>query len=201
MCQLLFSAAEEASKSLQSSASTHESKRLVINSLSHYYQREESTFKQLWEKSLEKSKDLTNPPEIPRQRKRSTRVEENSSTSHLFNSAYEFYRQKYYEVIDVIQAALNERFKDIAGSNILDAMEKLLVDVSNKEIILEDSQIEWLSMYVEINIPRLQIQVKLFCGFIAGCAAKHMPGLKFITKLQTLLSEEQQIMTDKLKLV
>jgi hypothetical protein len=98
----------------------------------------------------------------------------------------------------VIQVALDERFKDNAGSKILTAMEKLLIDASNNELILDNSQIEWLSMYDEIIIPRLQIQVKLFCDFIAGCAAKHMPGLKIVTKvgtLQTLMSEEQQVTT------
>jgi hypothetical protein len=101
---MLFSVAEETSKTLQSKASNHESKRLAINALSKYYQRArgESSFKLLWETSLQKSRNLTNPPEIPRQRKRSARVEENPSTSHQFDTAYEFYRQKYCEVSHIL---------------------------------------------------------------------------------------------------
>lgn len=89
-----------------------------------------------------------------------SRVDANQSTSHQYSDVEEHHRRQYYEVLDVVLAALAERFQDNPSTTVLNRMEQLLLKAANGADDLNlDNDLEWLENYDEIKVLPYQINV------------------------------------------
>ena len=75
------------------------------------------------------TKEFTDDPVLPRQRKVPKWYDDGSS-NHVFENPEQLYRQKYYEVIDLIIAEIQRRF-DEPTLLLLKEMETILIDSCN----------------------------------------------------------------------
>ena len=106
-------------------------------------------------------KDLTDDPTLPRYRKQPRRYNDGEA-SNRFESPKTYFKQLYFEVIDLCHGELSNRFSQtrLNGKAIAVAIKKLLLDAANGT--LEDSKVpEVLTIYTKfLDIPHLSIQLK-----------------------------------------
>ena len=70
-----------------------------------------SEFDNLWNKAIEGAFALDlSEPEVPRQRKKSTRIDSASKTVHTLSSPKDFYRKLFYELLDQVRVSMRDRF-------------------------------------------------------------------------------------------
>ena len=107
-------------------------------------------------------KDLTDNPALPRQRRPPQRLG-TGETAHTFNSPELYFRQQYFEVLDIVGGELKNRFQQERGMPVAAALEKVLLDaVTTQTSLTDDSLPSVLGMYSkDINIPHLAIQLKM----------------------------------------
>ena len=82
---------------------------LAINYLER--QRTHEKFKSFYDDVLESSNNLTAAPCLPRYRRPPRRLDKASSTSHEFISIESYFRQQYFEVLNVLVNELRRRFQ------------------------------------------------------------------------------------------
>ena len=94
--------------------------------------RNDTSFDLFWDKvNLMASKLNVDEPQLPRIRKKSKRFDDGKSDGDFNADPRAFYRQGYYEVIDFIIAAIQERF-DQPGYNKYQQLELSSLDKSNE---------------------------------------------------------------------
>ena len=81
-----------------------------------------------------------NEPELPRQRKQPRRYEVGLSTGDFHQEPKAYYRQLYFEAIDVIVNCIKTRF-DQPGYKIYSSLVTLLIKACNKEELDHDLEV------------------------------------------------------------
>ena len=113
----------------------------------------------LYEDVLESSNDLTAAPCLPRYRHPPRRLDEASSTSHEFISTESYFRQQYFEVLDLLVNELRRQFQQKRGMPVVVIIEKLLLDAANGN--LDSTEIpEELQLYKnDLDLSQLKYQL------------------------------------------
>ena len=100
--------------------------------------RNDISFDYLWDKvNLMASKLNVNEPQLPRIRKKTIRFDDGKSDGDFHADPKALYRQDYYEVIDFIIAAIQERF-DQPGYKKYQKLEALLIKAMKQEKLEDD---------------------------------------------------------------
>ena len=161
LSHLIFAGTEQLSIALQGKDTTVQEATTAANLAVNYLERQRSDekFQSFYEDVLESSKDLTAPPCLPRYRRPPRRLDEASSTSHEFTSTESYFRQQYYEVLDLLVNELKRRFHQKRGMPVVVAIEKLLLDAANGT--LDSAEIpEELQLYKnDLDLSRLKYQL------------------------------------------
>lgn len=137
---LVFSAAEQASLTLQYKDINAQEACMATDEARSFLSRQisDSAFHAFYQSVVNGASDYTEDPVLPRQRKVPKRVDD-GAPSHAFSSAEDYYRQQYFEVLDILTEEMARRF-DQATLSLLQDMERLLVDSCNGTSITPSSQ-------------------------------------------------------------
>ena len=108
------------------------------------------------------SKDLTASPCLPRYRRPPKRLDEAGLSSHEFSSPECYFRQQYFEVLDLLVNELKRRFQQKRGMPVVATIEKLLLDAANGKRTIDDTLPEELQLYKDdLDISRLKYQLSM----------------------------------------
>lgn len=99
--------------------------------------RSDSSFDLFWLKLLSLSESLNIAPQLPRHRKRPRRYEEGLAASEFHNDPKAFFRQHYFEAIDLVVNCIKDRFHQ-PGYEVYSKLEQLLVKACQSEDITEE---------------------------------------------------------------
>lgn len=106
------------------------------------------------------SENLTDIPTLPRQRNVSRRID-HGSNDHTFLSTEEYFRQQYFEALDILICQLDQRF-DQKDLKVLEEIEKLLIGCCNNAYGDVNPSEELMELYQrEINFQNLQVQLAM----------------------------------------
>ena len=121
---LVFSATEEVSKVLQGhDLNAQDACRSVAQAISFLTRRRSDVaFSEFYQTTLSKSKNLTDPPKLSR-------------ANSIFTSPETYFRQQYFQVLDLLKSELERRFHQPSLSVFKD-IEKLLMTSSNDKTVL-----------------------------------------------------------------
>ena len=121
--------------------------------------RYESNFKLFWAKVVKMVNDVdVGDPELPRQRRRPARYEFGSASAEFHSSPESFYRQFYFEAIDLIVQTINDRF-DQLGYKMYQRLEALIIKAANKETFAED--LDYVASFYGSDIDKLLLETQL----------------------------------------
>ena len=93
-------------------------------------QRTDNAFDSFYSSVVIDSKMVTAEPVLPRQRQPLKRI--NDSTSpHIFSIPKDYFRKRYFEVLDIIASELNSRFQQKQSIPMATALEEVLLDATH----------------------------------------------------------------------
>ena len=186
---LLISATEQLSITLQGVDTTIQeavqASKLALTYLQR--QRKEDSFETFYDQVLKLSKDFTDEPTLPRYSKRPRRIDDGEA-SHRFESPKAYFKQLYFEAIDLCHGELTQRFHQtkLNGMPVAAALEKLLLDAANGTLADTCEISEILTLYAKfIDIPQLTIQLKMIPDLVKAYNDKHPP-IHTMTNVHTL---------------
>ena len=163
---LLLQHSDNLSKTLQSSKlCASEGQRvaaMTVATLQHI--RDDHSFDLFWEKvELERQSLDVEEPLLPRRRKTPRRIDDGITVGDFPDDAKTFYRQQYYEALDLIISSINDRF-DQPGYKIYKQLEDLLLKAIRKEDI-EDCIAAVTSFYhSDINAAQLRLHLDILAS-------------------------------------
>ena len=187
---LIFSATEQLSLNLQAKDTTLQ-EAVQASKLAMQYierQRNDSAFNLLYSHIVADCKDLTDNPALPRQRRLPQRLG-TGETAHTFNSPELYFRQQYFEVLDIVGVNSRTGFNRKGGMPVAAALEKVLLDaVTTQTTLTDDSLPSVMGMYSkDINIPHLAIQLKMLPDLVRAFNENNpATAIKNVTTLRTL---------------
>lgn len=108
LCFFEFSATEQLSRTLQAKDTTiQEANEAALLAESHLRrQRSDTAYDVFYEKTLLESNTLTSEPKLPRKRKPPKQAS-NESDCYFHVTPWDYHRQQYYEVLDVVSNELS----------------------------------------------------------------------------------------------
>ena len=163
---LLLQHSDNLSKTLQSPklcASEGQSlATMTVSTLQHI--RDDHSFDLFWEKVERERQSLdVEDPQLPRRRKIPKRIDDGSTEGEFPDDVKTFYRQQYYEALDLIISTITDRF-DQPGYMIYKQLEDLLLKAIRKEDI-EDSIVAVTSFYhSDIDAAQLRLHLDILAS-------------------------------------
>lgn len=131
---IVFGASEEVSKTLQAVNTTIQDAQKASEAAKQFFLRQRSAekFDELYDQCInEASKYSIGEPGLPRYRRPPRKIDD-GTRPHQYPTPRNYFRQKYYEVIDTIITQLDQRFGQKSLSAPL-AIEQMLLDAANGE--------------------------------------------------------------------
>ena len=178
---LAFTPVEQVSATIQGKDISAEDSSQASKSLIFHLKRlrTDAEFERFFDRILEESKDKTKAPVLPRNRRVPARFEiGESSTHHFHTDIREFYKQQYFEVIDLLKEETDRRFKQRNFSIIRD-LENFLIKSANGENV-NIGQIANELYKDDIDMDRLKMQAEMLPAIFEDS------GIKKITKISTI---------------
>lgn len=143
MSHLIFSSSEQVSITLQGKDTTLQ-EAITAADLAVCFlerQRTDDKFQSFYKDVVKCSKDLTASPCLPRYRCPPKRLDEVSSTNHEFSSPEYYFRQQYFEPLDLLVNELKRRFQQKRGMPPAATAEKLLLDATNSRCTMDGTDL------------------------------------------------------------
>ena len=118
--------------------------------------REEDAFDLFWQNVLllQESTEV-HGPSLPRKRRAPARFEEGSSLGYQPTTPKDFYRQQYFECLDMCMSCIKDRFNQ-PGYAALKNLEDLLIKAANNENYNSDLNLSWASIIMILSILPLK---------------------------------------------
>ena len=182
---LIFSAMEQLSKTLQYKDINAQEVSTAVNAAKRFLerQRDDLAFKSFYSSVVEEARELTSEPMLPRQRHIPRRVND-GAPNHNFQSPEDFFRQQYFEVLDLLVSEITQRFNQPTFS-ILQEMERMIIDSCNGKTHAISSNFEGL--YADcLDIPKLKTQLSLLPDVLKTGNADYEMGIKKVTTISTI---------------
>ena len=141
--------------------------RSVIKTVEDY--RSDKEFNSLWSSALSDSQRLgLEPPQLPRQRRPSRRIDTGSSEHHSPNSAEEICRMMYVELLDILKTQLNERFCS-GDVEIAEKVQTLLIQSATTEepdIQMVKDVVQFYDDDFHAPLSGVKAELQLFYNFV-----------------------------------
>ena len=151
---LVFSATEQLSCFLQTKdVSLQEALRQAAVAVRFFERnRSDEAFCYFYKQVVEESKNFTEPPTLPRIR-RPPRRYDSDSDPHFHQTPDDYYRQMYFEVIDIIKSEIARRFDQGSLGLLLD-IESTLLKAANfqqgqEHISMKDSVLQFYTKDID----------------------------------------------------
>ena len=124
--------------------------------------RTDDNFALFWSKVTKKATQLNiDEPAWPRKRKRTVRYESGNAAPEFHTSIEGYYRQAYFEVLDVICSTIEDRFRQ-PGYQLYSNLEQLLLKAVCKENY--SSEFDFVTKFYgpDLNVHALEMQLQIF---------------------------------------
>ena len=124
--------------------------------------RTDDNFALFWSKVTKKATQLNiDEPALPRKRKRTVRYESGNAAPEFHTSIEGYYRQAYFEVLDVICSTIEDRFRQL-GYQLYSNLEQLLLKAVCKENY--SSEFDFVTKFYgpDLNVHALEMQLQIF---------------------------------------
>ena len=194
MSHLIFGAGEQLSISLQGKDTTlQEATTAADLAVCHLERlRTDEKFHSFYEDVVKCSKNLTAPPCLPRYRRPPQRLDEAGLTSHEFSSPECYFKQQYFEVLDLLVNELKRRFQQKRGMPVAATIEKLLLDAVNGTYTMDGTALpEELQLYKDdLDLSRLKYQLSMLPDVVQVRNRKleNNPPITEVTNVRTICS-------------
>ena len=133
-------------------------------------------------------------PQLPRRRKIPRRFEEGTSAGSFHTTTEDFYRQCYFEAIDLAIASINSRF-DQKGFHIYSKIEQLLFKAASGEAYESEFSIVCDFYKDDFDVNEFEAQLKVFQTLCREkMEASEQPSIKSLKKILLTLSIAQRTM-------
>ena len=164
LSHLIFAGTEQLSITLQGKNTTVQEATTAADLTVSYLEwlRTEERFHSFYEDVVKKSRDLTEPPCLPRSRHKPKRLDEANSNSHEFTSPELYFRHQCFELLDLLVNELRRRFQQKRGMPVVATIEKLLLDSANGTRDDNAELPEELQLFKNyVNLHRLKHQLPM----------------------------------------
>ena len=124
--------------------------------------RTDDNFALFWSKVTKKATQLNiDESALPRKRKRTVRYESGNAAPEFHTSIEGYYRQAYFEVLDVICSTIEDRFRQ-PGYQLYSNLEQLLLKAVCKENY--SSEFDFVTKFYgpDLNVHALEMQLQIF---------------------------------------
>ena len=154
--------------------------------------RAEDQFELFWEKVRKMTSELdVKEPQLPRRRKVPLRYESGKAPAEYHSTPKVYYRQIFYEALDLITQAIESRF-DQPGYRTYRCLEDLVLKAANKEDYSEELKAVTSVYGSDIDAPTLQTQLQVLS---ANVSEKVTNVHDIIAYLRKLSSAEQRLLS------
>ena len=200
LSHLIFSGTEQLSLTLQGKETTIQDASMAANVALLHLQglRSDTSYGKFYAKVVEDSKDLTSPPMLPRYRQPPRKLGHEGASGHAFTTPDSYFRQQYYEVIDLLSSELKRRFQQKRGVPIAAMIENVLIHATNQTDI-GDLPAE-IKMYEnDVDLIKLKIQLQMLPDLLRTRNTK-IPNcipIKRVTNVQTLCDVMNEVSMSK----
>ena len=109
---------------------------------------------------------------------------DDGAPGHVYSSPQQYYRQQYYDVLDVLTSEMARRF-DQATFSILQEMEHLLVSSCNGDALTFSSNFK--EMYgSDLKMDALTVQLSMLPDVVKTANKEHNMGIKRVTVVSSV---------------
>ena len=188
---LLFAASEQLSLSLQGKDTSAQEAITAATLCQSYLSgwRSMQKFDEFYASVVSDAKDLTNAPALPRYRKAPSRPGKDGDPAHRFGGPLEYFRQQYFEAIDVLVGQLKDRFEQRKGLPMAVKMEQILLEAANGDCCTVERLEEELQIYEkDLSMVQLHLQLQMLPNLVntRNSLCKDQPPITKITKVRTI---------------
>ncbi|XP_046571823.1 zinc finger MYM-type protein 1-like [Haliotis rubra] len=183
----IFGASEQLSSSIQSVETTAKDARKGAEQVLAYYDklRSTDTFSEFYKSVVDEAEDKTDPPRLPRYRKRPKRLDDGSNT-HTFPSVEDYCRQQYFEGLDIVSEQLKRRFSQ-KGFETAVEIEQLLLSAANGRNFQISSHIRELYKD-DVDFVRLNTQLSMLHDTVKSVSTERGCLITEVTNIDTVVS-------------
>ena len=186
---LIFAATEQLSLTLQGKDTTiQEGYQAAVVARSYFEkQRTDAAYDTFYSVVVTKSKDMTDDPVLPRQRRPPRRID-SDTLSHEFSTPKCYFRKQYFEALDTVISELSDRFCQRRGLPIAAKLEKLLIDAANGSFTDGDLSQEIIELYSrDLDKASLSNQLKMLPQLVHTYnAGNPQTAIREVTGLRTM---------------
>ena len=182
---LIFSAMEQLSKTLQYKDINAQEVTTAVNAAKRYLERQRDplAFKSFYDSVVEEARELTEDPMLPRQKRVPHRINDGAANHH-FHCPEDFFRQQYFEVIDLLMNEITQRFSQPTFS-ILQEIEKMVINSCNGK--MHAMSTDFKELYADcLDISKLKVQLTLLPDVLKTGNVEHEMGIKTVTTINTV---------------
>ena len=190
LAYLVFVATEQLATTLQAKDINAQVSIKVAKATDSFLERYRNldSFNTFFQAVVAESDGLTSKPALPRQRRVPQRIDD-GACNHTYQSVEEYFRQEYYEVLDIMRSELKRRF-DQKGLKVLGEIESLLISACNgNKVPLSSTQVQELC-HGDIDFQRLEVQLSMLPELVKTVNEQNysqdQPTIKEVTAIDTL---------------
>ena len=189
LAHLVFSGTEQLSLTLQGKDTTIQeainATELAIQYLTRL--RSDMTFADFYSKVVEGSKDLTSEPTLPRYKRPPRRIDEGEAPVQ-FSDAEMYFRQQYFETLDLLINELKQRFQQRRGLPVMAVLEKVLMDYANGITAFCSTELphEFDLYKDDLDLSKLKTQLSMLPDLIVTRNTRNSVPIKKVTNVRTI---------------
>ena len=175
LAYLVFVATEQLATTLQAKDMNAQ---VSIKAAKRY--RNLDSFNTFFQAVVAESDGLTSKPALPHQRRVPKRIDD-GACNHTYQSVEEYFRQQYYEVLDIMRSELKHRF-DKEGLKVLGEIESLLISACNGNKVPLSTQVQEL-YHGDIDFQRLEVQLSMLPELVKTVNEQNLSAIDTLTTM------------------
>ena len=197
LSHLVFGATEQLSLTLQYRDINAQEVSMAVSAAVRFLQRQrsDSAYDAFYQSTVKEAEAYTQEPTVPRQKRVPRRLDDGAE-GHHYASPHDYFKQQYYEVLDLMLNEIDRRF-DQPTFMILRDIEKLIVESCNGT----DSEVKLPStidsMYAtDLKLDSLKIQLRMLPDLVRTANKDHEMQIRKVTSINTVceLSEVDRLL-------
>ena len=182
---MVFVAVEQLATTLQSKSITANLCSQSGQAATQFLERQRSveSFENFYENVLADSKDVTNEPKLPRKKRIPHRIDE-GSIGHQPQTPKEYFKQQYFEALDILINELRRRFQQ-GSLSVLHEIEQIIIKSCNGIVAKPSDEI--IAKYKsDINFKKLLPQLAMMPELLKAANQENSTKIKEVTSIGTV---------------
>ena len=139
---------------------------------------------------MKSAKGLTSAPVLPRYHTPPKRPGEYAAQAHRFDTPEEYFKQQYFEAINVLVKQLKDRFEQRSGLPMAAKIEEILLGAVNSNCCsLERLQEDFAVYKKDFNVVQLYVQLQMLPNLVQTRNSLRLdqPSITKVTSVRTTL--------------